>query len=320
MKSIGLILFIIILHRTDFSFLVLSIKQLTWEAITLLGIVAVFVILLSGFSWFLILKSFHASLPVFQLIRFHLSSLFEGLISPGRMGELSKVWYLKQAGVPYSTGFASFFISRVIDFMSICFVGSAAAFFYYRTVSLSPLFWSGIVMTVILLVCILGIILMPSLVCFLEIKANRNRSAKRFGKLYLLSDLIQKGRKIHPLMWIFLGIMGLARWIAMYLSFFSIAGQLDIPLSVLAVIALGALGSVINVIPVSISGIGTRDALFIFIFHNLGLKSEKAVLFSSLFIILFFITLSISFLGWLSMLDHRIKRTDLLIGEGDEAV
>jgi len=60
-----------------------------------------------------------------------------------------------------------------------------------------------------------------------------------------------------------------------------------------------ALSNLISFIPISISGLGTRDAILIYLFSLIGLKPELAVSYAFLIFITFFVSGGLmGFVAW----------------------
>ena len=61
-----------------------------------------------------------------------------------------------------------------------------------------------------------------------------------------------------------------------------------------------SISNVVSFIPISISGLGTRDATLIYLFGRVGLHAETAVIFASfVFIVCFVMSGLMGFVAWL---------------------
>lgn len=78
-----------------------------------------------------------------------------------------------------------------------------------------------------------------------------------------------------------------------YYQCYLMALSLRIPISLFGVIFCISISSLMSLIPITISGIGTRDATLIFLFSLLGLTKEAAVSFSIIFLSIVYITTAI---------------------------
>ena len=62
---------------------------------------------------------------------------------------------------------------------------------------------------------------------------------------------------------------------------------LNIPVSFFYLASCVSISNIISLLPVSVSGIGTRDVLLIALFSQVGLSAESAVGFSFMFLVFF---------------------------------
>ena len=71
--------------------------------------------LLKGKRWQLILASQRLQYGFGEAQRMYWSALFIGVVTPGRLGELSRLAYLKQDGVPLGQAMAGVIVDRLLD-------------------------------------------------------------------------------------------------------------------------------------------------------------------------------------------------------------
>ena len=72
------------------------------------------------------------------------------------------------------------------------------------------------------------------------------------------------------------------------------AVQADI--TYLQLVTAVSISSIISLIPISVAGIGTRDAFLIFIFSQWGIAKEKAMLFSFCFLAVYLVSACFGYL------------------------
>jgi uncharacterized membrane protein YbhN (UPF0104 family) len=68
-----------------------------------------------------------------------------------------------------------------------------------------------------------------------------------------------------------------------------LALALDLPLGMVYLAVCLSVAGVAALLPISFSGLGTRDAILILLFAPLGLAAEEAVAFSTLFFLTFYV-------------------------------
>ena len=217
------------------------------------------------------------------------AGLFLGLVTPGRVGEMSKALYLKQdRGVPASIGLANVLMDRLFDLYTILVLGSVG------------LVWFRLLPTWALVLVVAGTvasILLPAVLLSERLAAwglallRRIPLLRRYdARLTGATERFQQG--LRPLLT--LRLMGplLLTQVA-YLLFF-VQGQLlalavDLPIGYFYLAVCLSVAGVITLLPVSISGLGTRDATLIALFAPLGIAPAQTMAFSTLYFLTFYV-------------------------------
>ena len=105
-----------------------------------------------------------------------------------------------------------------------------------------------------------------------------------------------------PGVWLSLLLLTLAGWVVYYLQAWLLARTLGITLGLFPLVVCVTAAAVAAFLPVSISGLGTRDAAMIILFRRFGCPGEQAVALSTL---VFLVLIANALLGlWAS---HRLE-------------
>lgn len=247
------------------------------------------------------------SLMRFQGIVYSLAKCFAacaagtylGLITPGRMGDLVRVFYLKDDG--YSTGKASFsvLVDRLYDLFALCFFGGISLFIFFDYLKRVPNL--SILVTLIAVVSIFTAFYFKGKE-IKEIVVNRfftlipspYKNLLKTNVMDFFEDVrILNFNKINLLA----GIT-LIRWVVIFVLHYLLALSLRIDLSFWYISACVSLSALISLIPVSIAGIGTRDGTLILLFPYLGSTKEAAIAFSFLILSTSIISGLLGFIFW----------------------
>ena len=291
-KCLGFIIFFIILYKIDYT----HIKEIIGSGQNSLlylafGIIAVS-FPLGGGRYYMILRGQGIHISITGALKIYFHSSFLGFISPGRIGTASRIAYLHQYNVPFIKKFSNVFLDKLIDggcvviclWLSILFIDNR--FVHY----LSEYFLS------VSIICICLIVLTY---CFKNRIGKLGRS--KFRKtIYEFIAL----KYFHVILLITFGL-----WAMHFSCFYLINKALMFNISFMTIVFCVTSSSLISIIPVSIAGIGTRDAWMIFIFRWLGYETEKAVLFSSAFLIIYIELLVISSMSLLIKNGKNRKNT-----------
>lgn len=214
------------------------------------------------------------------------SSALLGLITPGRVGDFSKITYLTKDNHSFSRAILGNFLDKIFDVIFILIFLLLAIFFMpflpHFSLNLEMLKKWGW----------LGLILAASVVFFYF---------KKKKALYIFFAEICQDIKQFKLVNLFyiLAVTG-AAWFFYFLMIYLIAASVNISGAAgFFYIAFGsALGLLAGLLPISILGLGTRDAVFIFLFLPLGIPRETIILFSLLIALNYLAMFAICFYCW----------------------
>jgi uncharacterized membrane protein YbhN (UPF0104 family) len=182
------------------------------------------------------------------------AGMLAGAVTPGKVGDLAKAPLLATRGVPLSAGVAASLLDRVFDGVVLLALGLGGL------IALPTLPGRGAV--VIAAAVALGLTVAAAIV--------------------LRGPLANALRLTGARWWLVMTATTLAASALYFASAYFCAASLGLSLGVADVVAGSSVAAVLALLPVSVAGIGTRDAAFIVIFSQRGVEAEQAVAFSSL--------------------------------------
>jgi len=283
---IGILLFVFILSKVNLEqvFLILSNIDLH---LFLLGF---FLLLLSicfkGVKWKIILSCQNQKISIFEAVKIFFIGLFLSMITPGRIGDFSRAVYANKNNIDLPIGIASVILDRLID-IGILLLLSFVAIIGFMS------FFNAVIIPVEIIISILALFCLGLILLFKEkylkilvrpffniIVPEKMKKKFSFGSVKFFDSLkIVKNKPILFLSAIFLGVLN---WIVQIIIFylFAMALSINVPLEFMFLIA--PILSLLDLVPISVSGLGTRDAAVIFFFSFLSINSELAIAFSLL--------------------------------------
>jgi uncharacterized protein (TIRG00374 family) len=310
LKVLGLLLLIVLLVRVDFQ---LVLQTLSEVDLVLLGLSIVLIlplIFIKALRWWAILHAQTIEMSILQAYLAYFSSLFLGFLTPGRLGEFSRVFYVREVD-EVSTGVAlsSVLADRLFDLFALLFVGGAGLLsFRTREFQISTFLIA------------LGLITLPLILflydrSFLWVKQLGvrvgNLGRRIFSKdgflMGVRSGLRQLNRSQFLLSIILTGIA--------YTVFFSqcylIGLALNIRVGYAAIAYAIALGSLITLVPISISGLGTREAVITAYLALVGVSPVASISFSLLVFFTFYIVGGLfgAIAWWLKPINLKLEPT-----------
>jgi uncharacterized protein (TIRG00374 family) len=290
LRLVGLVLLALLLQRIDVCQLVTVLARtspLALGAAILLNIPQVF---LRAFRWRWLLRSQQTRYGIWPAMLSYFGSIFIGLLTPGRLGEFVKAMHVNMdCHMPMGQAFSSVLADRLFDLYALLVVGGMAL--------LSLTAWQD--SNMVLGLALLALLLTLPLAMFLHqgVFARIQILGSHLGRLgrwlfapqsWLLE--LRNGLRQLSLLWL-LAAMGLT--VLAYAIFFSqcylLALVLGLKTSFVQVSFAVAMGSLVTLLPVSIAGLGTREAVIVAYLGIVGVPVETALGFSLMLFITFYV-------------------------------
>ena len=245
-------------------------------------LLSVLVVIAKTIRWKYLLRMQEIQYGMKRALIAYFSSIFLASVTPGRIGDLTKMLYLTWDNkANYGKSLSSIIVDKIFDlFFLVLFVLGGTLFFTIPTRLKIAVILFGLS-----LLSVSTLIMKKNFISNQILHFVRMISPKYEKKLRTASDDFYGG--IDSLNSLHLLLPALLSFIAYFLFFFqcyfiSLALELSIPFFYLAFSI--SIANLIALIPISVSGIGTRDAALILLFSFMGLTKEVSVSFSFLFL------------------------------------
>lgn len=305
-----IILFYILFFKVDYRLLFEKAKTLQWHFLILAALGMVFEIVLRSVRWRAILTSLNIKISFLSSVSLYWLGAFVGVITPGRLGELIKVYFLKNRGHGVFRSFFSIILDRILDVLFLLFLGILVSFFFLKEAGLYIISLGVVVLAAIIFIFLLldersflNRFLNPLLEKFLP---GGLKAFSRFGWRKLWQGI--KGLKKEQIFnFVFFFVIS---WIFYFFSRYLVALSLGIELSFLQVCLVLTLAALVTLLPISIAGLGTREISVIYLFSLFGLSKETGLLFSLLIFSADILTVALGIIPYLreSSLINEIKK------------
>jgi len=289
LRLIGPLLFVLFLWRTDLRVLGEALTQVNWWPVAVSLALMPFFIVIKAWRWQIIMHELGLQPPsIWVLCRIYTVGLFLGGTTPGQSGDFAKALYVRNAQNPMPSLLFSIFVERLCDVAAmavLAFVGLAALADSLDASSKAS------IQQVTILVAVIIFAMLPALL----IRRSRNwgfsvmrvvvptRWKPRFDTLVQQFDALDiSGRAAAALV---LTTCGSAFSTAIRIALLFTAMDLTrIPLAAV----LGSTGQIalLQALPISVSGLGIREAVLIGLLNAHGYASAYAIALSGLFLII----------------------------------
>jgi len=288
---IGIIILIAILFTVDFGKIFSIFSNLNPLYSFLSFFIVVPLLILANIEWRLILRKQKIKVGFWYSIKNFFIGYFYGFITPGAWGAYTRSIYLaKESGAPLPKCVSNIIIFNTIEFIAMLSVGAVGAI--YLSYIFPYLFYTIIVVMIIIISLFVFFFKTErSKKIFVKIVEMRIFASLRNrveGSIYTFFDDLPRFKDV-----IFPFSISILGWIVKYVILFYIAKMFSINLAFIDFIFIMAVVDVIASIPVSIYGLGTREASMIAMFSIFGIAKEPIVSLSLFWFVIIWLTPSI---------------------------
>jgi uncharacterized protein (TIRG00374 family) len=272
---IGLILFVYLIYRIGVTDLIDTLKN-AYIPYLIIGMVLTPIFILPlAFKWYIILKRQGFDLSFLFVLKLYYMGAFYGFITPARVGSLMRALYLKKKTKRGLVECASSIVlERIMDlFVIFIFAFIGALIFIKSNLNLTyVLVFSFIVFTGIIFVFMRksrGMLVLGLIYNYLLPKSIKEKTE---NSLHIFYNSLPKLRRLIPVLF-----LTMITWVLLYFQtyIFSWAFAINVPFHIF--VAFAAIGTIIATIPISVSGLGTRELTLITLFSLYNIKPEAVV-------------------------------------------
>ncbi|MCS6882895.1 MAG: lysylphosphatidylglycerol synthase transmembrane domain-containing protein [Oscillochloridaceae bacterium] len=243
-------------------------------------------VLIKSWRWLRLMREMGLQLDFRTACGLYTVGLFYGATTPGQAGDLLKGVYLHDRGQPLAPAMLSVVIDRLFDLLVMAAFGTLGIF------ALGRLLPSRELQTALVLVMAVGL---AALTAVLVARVPRTwmltvalpRFAPGFTATLSRWNSQLHGLSLRPALVAELTLLSLGSaaftFLRLWLLFLAL-GLDRAPLAV--VVGVSALIAVLQVLPISIAGVGVRDAALIAVLLPYGYQTEQALALSALFLLI----------------------------------
>jgi len=299
MRLLGIPLLIVLLIKLDARQIYQILREANFVNVLVATLLIIPLIALKTIRWQVVLNAQGIQYNFVPAFLSYFASMFVGFFTPGRIGEFSKAIYVaRERLVSAGRAFSGVLADRLFDLYTVFIISAIAMMNLY----VSSLEWYFLLLSITIMVIPLFLVLNQYTYAGIQTFASLFGS---FGKKVFASDgwFCDVRQGLLALNWMSLIIALLLTAAAYGLYFLQcqiLALALGLDLTYLQITYVISLGGLVTLLPVSIAGLGTREAAITFYLSSLGVNPDRGLSFSLLVFIVFYIAASlIGALAWL---------------------
>ncbi len=284
LQALGVVLIVFILSKVDLGKTLQYIGSadlFVLSAAVLLIVLAASVVKVA--RWYLLLKVWKIKTKRREIVQMTLAANGIGLITPAKAGDfLRAFWIAKAEKMKLGAALATVFVDRVSDVIALLCFGALGLFMAARLLTTHQGFvWSAAIsLAAIAMLIVLS--MQEKMVKFLSAGFIRVLVPKNMAKKSetLIHDFYEalKNKNMRGSLFI-VAVLTAISWVCILGSDFLIARALGLPVGFEFILIVMPLVFVVELLPISIAGLGTREASLIVVFSFIGVGSSQALAF-----------------------------------------
>jgi len=307
---IGIAIFVYLVIKLNIVSIIKQIEKIkiAYVFIALLFL-AVYVIFQTT-KWYVIARKQKINVPFKDAIRINIITNFYGFVSPARLGSVLRADYLKNYANGLGKGFSNFVIDKVLDLSSIFVLAISLGFVFRSKIGIVSSNSLYILVTIFLALILLSLIFYKKefskfflRIIYRKLVPDRMKEKAKTGFDSFYEDMPRYR-------FIFLAfIINILTWVTNYIIAYFVGLSLGINISFIYYLAVYPIATLVAQIPITVSGLGTREFTLISLFGLFGVESVK--IFSMSIITLVIVDIVPAIIAVFLMLEKNKNDADL---------
>ncbi len=311
---VGFVLLWFVLRGLEWDTFFVLLKTITlWKYLVGL-LVLCFVYALKSLRWHLLNRSFGIETTWRMALVFYLSAGFLSVITPGRLGEFAKIYFLKRKymiSIPTAT--SSVFLDRIWDVLVLSFAAGFSAVFLLVDSGVNAF---SLVLIGLLFLVSLMVILVPTLL-FTPLLFLVKRFSRVHEKLQEVFRLWNKSRFRNFVTSLTLSSLAFLMLAAIPVLF---SHGTAYPILFKSGIGSVSISNILSFLPVTIAGFGTRELVFTEVWKLDGHPKEIALSISTAYFLVTYVgSLVIGGVVYLLNLNHLYRPGEIRKMTGEKS-
>lgn len=280
---IGVSILIYIIYKVGLINLYKTIITANLYYVFLSLLLLVISILALTFKWYTILKLQDININFLYALKLYFISVFYGVITPARTGSIIRASYLKdKTDKSFGACASSIILERLMDLFVIFVVSVTGCIVFSKYISS----WLPIILVFFVVFILLSLLLL---------KKNINRLFFMFIYNFLIPErLKEKSREIYDSFYsnmpsikkmIYPLVLTIATWTIIGVHFYFITRAYSVNISFFNTTLIFIIATMVGLIPITIGGLGTKEATLIYLFSFFGVGAATVVSISFLVLI-----------------------------------
>jgi len=288
LSVIGILLFVAIIWKTNFVGILSSVRLVEPVWIGVVLVTVLFEVLLRASRW-QVLSSVYSKYPYRKAFQTYMIGIAFGSITPGKIGDVVKILDLKkETGVSLKKALGLEVLDRVFDLLFLLVAGVLGLVAGYGLIAGAELNFGLIGFAMVILV-FLGVFMLHGSSKFVYRMIHRFVVPERFkedAKTAYSEFRGGIGAFVKSYRFYLVGILTIFSWLLIFIRPYFVAQAFGINIGWQAFVLFMPLVTIVELLPISIMGLGTREGTLVVLFSLIGVPGSTMVLISILLVLL----------------------------------
>jgi len=234
--------------------------------------------IIKGIRWQLLLHSYDVKLTFRESTAMYAIGMVLSAVTPGRVGDFVKIVLLIKKGCSIGKAIASNILDRIFDVAFVLLAGYVGMWYFSKYFA-SQLQVVNIVFAAFLIVLAALVVkrhLMKKLALKFVPKQFKQAAVDSWNQI--VGGLLKN--KFSRMFW--LSLWTIIFWMIQFFALYLCAKAVAIEVSFLYFSACAAVGMILSLLPITVAGVGTRDATYILLLGQIGISQQQSIAASTL--------------------------------------
>lgn len=261
--SISILLLVFLFWKFGLKEIIKTISTISASLVILVLLIFLINIILGSWKIFILFNALKTKLNFFSLLKHYTISWFLSFFTPAKIGQFSLVYFLKKERVKVGESSAVFVVDKIIGLTTLFILSISGFFIFFKTSEALK-----IVLISLFLISFLSFASLSRVGKNLIKKIILRRYSKVFVGFSKAESLILKKKSLILKNF----VISMANWVINAVSVYILFVGFNQKISLFSVVSINAVLGMISFIPISISGLGVREASAVFFFSKLGIE------------------------------------------------
>jgi uncharacterized protein (TIRG00374 family) len=308
----GLALFVFIVVNTGIDKITGVFKSANLTMLLLSPLFVVVVVPIRGLRWRILMRVVGIDYPLWKSASVWTIGFFAASVTPAKAGDALRAVYLQDGtGRTFGEAFLTVFIDRLLDLLFVLALGVVSVLLFSRFYIELPSIWIVVLASAGIGVCVylamhrslMRKLLKPIFDALIP-KKYKDMFSLNFHTFY--DSLALYGKARGPMAVAI--VLTVVVWALVFAFAWYVTAMFGVDVDPKYVFLIMPIVTLVELLPISISGLGTRDATVIYFFSVVGLPSAAAVGFSIGYLLIgTYLTAILGFVMWVR---HPVKLKD----------